>query len=129
MLNLSRVYDSALYVIKEVFRGNVRTIRVPKTRAGHGASLTDPKNLSQNGLVEQVVFSGSDINWEPKIVGKMERGEKFILANFPLADLAGLCITHHYRWSFYSSPASSGFPKLFLEPGTFSASTAHSLAK
>ena len=129
MLNLSRVYDSALYVIKEVFRGNVRTIRVPKTRAGHGASLTDPKDVSQNGLVEQVVFSGSDINWEPKIVGKMERGEKFILANFPLADLAALCITHHYRWSFYSSPASSGFPKLFLEPGAVSASTAHSLAK
>ena len=129
MLNLSRVYDSALYVIKEVFRGKVRTIRVPKTRAGHGASLTDPKEVSQNGLVEQVVFSGSDINWEPKIVGKMERGEKFILANFPLADLAALCITHHYRWSFYSSPASSGFPKLFLEPGALSASTAHSLTK
>jgi hypothetical protein len=129
MLNLSRVYDSALYVIKEVFRGNVRTIRVPKTRAGHGTSLTDPKDVSQNRLVEQVVFSGSDINWEPKIVGKMERGEKFILANFPLADLAALCITHHYRWSFYSSPASSGFPKLFLEPGALPASTAHSLAK
>ena len=129
MLNLSRVYDSALYVIKEVFRGNVRTIRVPKTRAGHGAPLTDSKDVSQNGLVEQVVFSGSDINWEPKIVGKMERGEKFILANFPLADLAALCITHHYRWSFYSSPASSGFPKLFLEPGALPASTAHSLAK
>jgi hypothetical protein len=129
MLNLSRVYDSALYVIKEVFRGNVRTIRVPKTRAGHGASLTDPKEVSQNGLVEQVVFSGSDNNWEPKIVGKMERGEKFILANFPLADLAALCITYHYRWSFYSSPASSGFPKLFLEPGALPASTAHSLAK
>ena len=129
MLNLSRVYDSALYLIKEVFRGNVRIIRVPKTRAGYAASLTDPKGVSQNGLVEQVVFSGSDINWEPKIVGKMERGEKFILANFPLADLAALCITHHYRWSFYSSPASSGFPKLFLEPGTLPASTAHSLAK
>jgi len=129
MLNLSRVYDSALYVIKEVFRGNVRIIRVPKTRAGHGASLTNPKDVSHNSLVEQVVFSGSDINWEPKIVGKMERGEKFILANFPLADLAALCITHHYRWSFYSSPASSGFPKLFLEPGTLPVSTAHSLAK
>ena len=129
MLNLSRVYDSALYVIKEVFRGNVRIIRLPKTRAGRGASLTDPKDVSQNGLVEQVVFSGSDINWEPKIVGKMERGEKFILANFPLAGLAALCITHHYRWSFYSSPASSGFPKLFLEPGTLPVSTAHSLAK
>jgi len=129
MLNLSRVYDSALYVIKEGFRGNVRIIRLPKTRAGRGASLTDPKDVSQNGLVEQVVFSGSDINWEPKIVGKMERGEKFILANFPLAGLAALCITHHYRWSFYSSPASSGFPKLFLEPGTLPVSTAHSLAK
>jgi len=129
MLNLSRLYDSVLHVIKEVFRGNVRTILVPKTRTAHGASPTDPKDVSQNGLVEHVVFSGSDINWEPKIVGKMERGEKFILSNFPLAGLAALCIAHHYRWSFYSSPASSGFPKLFLEPGTLPAPTAHSLAK
>ena len=129
MLNLSRVYDSALYLIKEVFRGNMRLIGVAKTRAGHHASLTAPKDVSQNGLVEQVVFSGSDINWEPKIIGKMERGEKFILANFPLGDLADLCLTYHYRWSFYSSPASSGFPKLFLEPGALPASNAHSLAK
>jgi hypothetical protein len=76
-----------------------------------------------------LVFSGSDINWESTIVRKMERGEKFILVNFPLAGLAALCLTHHYRWSFYSSPASSGFPKLFLEPGALPVSTAPSLAK
>ena len=129
MLNLSSFYDSALHVIKEVFRVNVPSIRVAKVCAAHGASLSAPRCVSQSDLVEQVVFSGSDIIWEPKIVGKMERGEKFILANFPLADLAALCVTHHYRWSFYSSSASSGFPKLFLEPGALPVPIADSLAK
>ena len=129
MFSLSNFYDSVLCLIKEVFRGNAHSITVAKMSDVQGASSPAAKDLSQNGLVEQAVFSGSDINWELKIIGKMERGEKFILANFPLADLASLCLTHHYRWSFHSSPASSGFPKLFLEPGTLSASTAHFPAK
>jgi hypothetical protein len=129
MLKLSSFYDSAVYVIKEVFRGKRRPVRLAKSRAVHRVALSVSTEASQDDLVEQVVFSGSDTNWEPKIVGKMERGEKFILANFPLADLADLCLAHHYRWSFYSSPASSGFPKLFLEPELLPASTAHSPAK
>jgi hypothetical protein len=129
MFNLSSFDESTVCLIKEVFHGNVPSIRIAKNRAIHGASLSAPKDVSQNGLVEQVVFSGSDINWEPKIVGKMERREKFILSNFPLADLAALCLTHDYRWSFCSSPASSGFPKLFLEPGALPASIVQSLAK
>jgi hypothetical protein len=86
-----------------------------------------PTGVSQNGLVEQVVFSGSDINRNRRSLEKWSEGEKFILAIF-LATLQP-CVSHHYRWSFYSSPASSGFPKLFLEPGALPASTAHSQAK